>query len=169
MFQALLLFYRLLSALAAVAIVATFVFVILGVIARIAGWDIPGLDAYAGYAIAAALFLALPSTLQRGDHIRVTLVLDRLPGGGKSILEWWSLLAAFGLSSFVAWYAARLVWGSYVMHDISPAADATPLWIPQLAMALGCMALALAFGHALLSRRRGERFIEVSDEASHVE
>ena len=169
MFQVVRRFYRLLSALSAVALVSTFVFVILGVVARTAGWDIPGLDSYAGYAIAAALFLALPSTLRRGDHIRVTLVLDRLPSAGKSILEWWSLLAAFGLSAYVSWYAARLVWDSYVMHDISPAADATPLWIPQLAMALGCAGLSVAFGHALMARRRGESFIEVSDEASHVE
>lgn len=169
MLRAVLLFYRLLSALAALAMLATFFFVMLGVIARIAGWDLPGLDAYAGYAIAAGLFLALPSTLKRGDHIRVTLVLDRLPVAGRSVMEWWSLLAAFGLSLYVSWYSVRLVWVSYEMHDVSPAADATPLWIPQLAMALGSIGLALAFAHALLARRRGENFIEESDEASHVE
>jgi TRAP-type C4-dicarboxylate transport system permease small subunit len=38
--------------------------------------DIQGLDAYAGYAIAATLFFALPTALMHGDHIRVTLLLD---------------------------------------------------------------------------------------------
>jgi hypothetical protein len=56
--------------------------VLLGVIAREVHWDIGGLDAYAGYAIAATLFLALPATLQHGDHIRVTLVLTVYPPNG---------------------------------------------------------------------------------------
>ena len=70
-------FYRLLGVLAALAMVAAFVSVGLGVVSRKAGWDIQGLDAYAGYAIAAALFLALPVTFQRSEHIRVTLLLER--------------------------------------------------------------------------------------------
>ena len=40
---------------------AAFGSVALGVVARQAQWDIPGLDAYAGYAIVCALFLALTS------------------------------------------------------------------------------------------------------------
>ncbi|MDP1565188.1 MAG: TRAP transporter small permease, partial [Polaromonas sp.] len=57
-------FYKLLMALSCLAMLAAFGSVILGVLAREAAWDIAGLDAYAGYAIAAALFLALPGTLQ---------------------------------------------------------------------------------------------------------
>ena len=52
-------FYRLLVLLAMLAMVAAFITVGLCVVAREAGLDIQGLDAYAGYAIAAALFLAL--------------------------------------------------------------------------------------------------------------
>ncbi|HRD86119.1 MAG TPA: hypothetical protein PLF63_13215, partial [Rubrivivax sp.] len=58
-------FDRLLAALAGLALVAAFVAVALSVLARLAGWEIVGLDVYAGYAIAAALFLALPQTLRR--------------------------------------------------------------------------------------------------------
>ena len=57
-------FDRLLAVLAGVAMVAAFVAVTLGVVVRLAGLDVAGLDAYAGYAIAAALFLALPQTLR---------------------------------------------------------------------------------------------------------
>ena len=65
-------FDRLLALLAALAMVAAFVCVSLGVIARLAAWDLPGLDAYAGYAIAAALFLALPQTLRRLSLIHIS-------------------------------------------------------------------------------------------------
>ena len=54
-------FYAALMALAALALLGTFVCVMLGIIDRQVGWGLRGLDAYAGYGIAAALFLALPS------------------------------------------------------------------------------------------------------------
>lgn len=162
--------YRLLGALACVALAAAFGLVALGVIVRQTGWDIQGLDGYAGYAIAAALFLALPATFQRGEHIRVTLGLERLPPKGRAALELWSLVAGLLLSAFMAFYAVRLVWVSYITHDVSPAMDATPLWIPQLAMALGCIGLALALLDALCSRWSGKLFFAAgAGEAARVE
>jgi TRAP-type C4-dicarboxylate transport system permease small subunit len=159
------IFYRLLLALSCVAMLAAFATVALGIVARLARWDIPGLDAYAGYAIAAALFLALPATLQKGEHIRVTLLLDRFPPRLRSALEWWCLGAAAVLALYLAWYAARLVWVSYSTHDISPGADVTPLWIPQLAMALGCAGLALSFVHGLVVRWQGGDLIAATQSA----
>lgn len=155
-------FYRLLLALSCLAMIAAFATVGLGIAARLANWDIAGLDAYAGYAIAAALFLALPSTLIKGEHIRVTLLLERAPLRLRQGLEWWSLAAALGLSAYMAWYALRLVWVSYVTHDMSAGADASPLWIPQIAMALGCVGFAMAFAHALLGRWQGRDLIAAS-------
>ena len=161
-------FYRLLLVLSCLSMVAAFGTVGLGIAARLANWDIPGLDAYAGYAIAAALFLALPSTLIKGEHIRVTLLLERAPHRLRQGLEWWSLAAAMGLSAYMAWYALRLVWVSYATHDMSPGADASPLWIPQIAMALGCVGFAVAFVHALLGRWQGCELIARS-QAAHTE
>jgi TRAP-type C4-dicarboxylate transport system permease small subunit len=163
-------FYRLLGALACLAMVDAFVAIVLGVAARELGFDIAGLDAYAGYSIAAALFLALPMTLQRGDHIRVTLFLDKLPARWRSALDYWSLIAGLGLTLYVAFFACRLVWTSYLTHDVSPAADATPLWIPQIAMALGSIGFALSFADALLARAQGrEFFANGGDEIARVE
>src|SRR5690606_37927121 len=110
---------------------------------------------YAGYAVAASLFLALPATLLRGEHIRVTLLLERLPRRGRAALEWWCLLAGTALSLILSWFALRPGWGSHGTRAVSPGADVTPLWLPQLAMAVGCVGLALAFVQALLGRWRG--------------
>lgn len=161
-------FYRLLLALSCVAMVAAFITVGLGITARLANWDIPGLDAYAGYAIAASLFLALPATLLKGEHIRVTLLLERMPLRWRAAFEWWSLLAATALALYLSWYSVRLVWVSYATHDVSPAADATPLWIPQIAMALGCAGFALGFVHALVARWQGGDLIAPAS-AAHTE
>ncbi len=161
---------RLLAVLAGLALVAAFVSVMLGVVARLAGWDVPGTDAYAGYAIAAALFLALPQTLRRSEHIRVTLLLEKLPPRGRAALQWWSIGAGLALALFIAFYAVRLVWVSQDMHDVSQGADATPLWIPQIAMALGCIGFALSMADALWCRLRGAAYFHrIGAEASHVE
>lgn len=160
-------FYRLLMLLACLSMLAAFGAVALGVVAReFIHININGLDAYAGYAIAAALFFALPATLQNGDHIRVTLVLDRLPARSRNFMEWFCLSAALVLTLYIAFYAVRAVWISYITHDISPAADATPLWIPQISMAMGCIGFALAFAHALILRWQGSSLMAVSETAS---
>lgn len=154
-------FYRFLMFLSCVAMVSAFVFIMLGVLARELHWDIQGLDAYAGYAIAATLFLALPGTLKHGDHIRVTLAMQRLSPRAQNWLEYWCLGAASALGVYLAWFACRLVWVSFTTHDVSPSADASPLWIPQLAMALGCIGFALSFLHALWARVAGHAFFDV--------
>lgn len=160
-------FYRLLMLLSCLSMLAAFGAVALGVLAReFIHVNINGLDAYAGYAIAAALFFALPGTLQNGDHIRVTLVLDRLPARYRNGMEWFCLSAALVLTTYIAFYAVRSVWISYATHDISPAADATPLWIPQISMAMGCIGFALSFAQALVLRLKGIAFIAVSETAS---
>ena len=159
-------FYNTLMFGACLSMLAAFGTIMLGVVARIANLDIAGLDAYAGYSIAAALFLALPGTLQHGDHIRVTLLLQKAPERWRNMLEYWSLGAGLALAVFLAWYSCRLVWISYITHDVSPGADASPLWIPQLTMALGCIGFAIAMGEALLARLQGREFFAQSTSAN---
>jgi hypothetical protein len=38
----------------------------------------------------------------------------------------------------------RLAWQSHAFNDISQGNDATPLWMPQLFMAIGSIVLAIA-------------------------
>ncbi|MBL8330136.1 MAG: TRAP transporter small permease subunit [Rubrivivax sp.] len=163
--------YRGLMFLSGLSMLTAFLAVMAGIADRQMAWGLRGLDAYAGYAIAAALFLALPQTLQRGEHIRVSLLVQRLPAVWRGVLEWWSLGAALALSGALAFYALRLVWVSYTTHDVSQGSDATPLWIPQIAMALGCIGLALAFADALVSRAVGAAFFREAapGEAARVE
>jgi TRAP-type C4-dicarboxylate transport system permease small subunit len=148
-------FYQALLALACVAMVLSFASVVLGIVAREALWNLQGFDAYAGFAIAMALFLALPETFRHGDHIRVKLLLERLPRRARAVLEYWCLGAGLLLAVFVAYFSCRLVWISYVTGDVSPAIDATPLWIPQICVALGCVGFALALFDALRARLAG--------------
>ena len=157
------------AALAAACMVGLLAMVLLAILGRQLHFDVQGSDAYAGYLMAASGFLALAHTFRRGEHIRVTLLLGALAGGRRRALELWALAAGSALALLFAGYSVRLAWQSYRFHDISTANDATPLWIPQLAMAAGTAILALALVDELVQEARGERVLPVSDEAAHNE
>ncbi len=74
-----------------------------------------------------------------------------------------------GVALLFAFYSARLVWQSRLFNDISTGNDATPLWIPQLAMAAGPAVLAIAFVDELVLELRGRRSHGGSGEAAHNE
>jgi TRAP-type C4-dicarboxylate transport system permease small subunit len=129
---------------AAFFMVGILAMVLASVVGRLAGFNLRGSDAYAGYCMAAASFLALAHTLKRGEHIRVNLLLDRFGGRWRRPLELWSHAAGSFFCAVLAFYSMRLVWQSRAYNDISQGNDATPLWIPQIGMALGALVLLIA-------------------------
>src|SRR5512143_2213565 len=131
--------------LAALFLVGTLAMVLLGIAGRILHFHVPGTDAYAGYCMAAAGFLALAHTFKRGEHIRVTLILDHVGAKARRGLELWALGAATLLSALFAVYSTRLAFQSWQFNDISTGNDATPLWLPQLSMTAGTIVLLIAF------------------------
>jgi TRAP-type C4-dicarboxylate transport system permease small subunit len=153
--------------LAAVFMIGVLIMVLLSVLGRQFNFHVPGTDAYAGYAMAAAGFLALAHTLKRNEHIRVTLLLGKLTGRARQGLELWSLSVAVALAGLFAWYTLRLVWQSHEFNDISTGNDATPLWIPQLAMALGTVVLLIALVDEWVLEARGERLRIDASETHH--
>ena len=156
--------YNSAAALAALFLVGLLVMVVLSILGRQLHFHLPGTDAYAGYLMAASGFLALAHTLKRGEHIRVTLLLAALKGNFKKGLSLWALAFASALAALIAFYSCRLVWQSRAFNDVSTASDATPLWIPQLAMALGTVILAIAFVDELVLELTGKRIEISSDE-----
>ena len=153
------------AALAALCMVLLLLAVLLSIASRQLHFQTPGIDAYAGYLMAGAGFLALAHTLKRGEHIRVTLVLNLLRGRWKKGAELWALSAATLLALLFAFYSCKLAWQSHVFNDISTGNDATPLWLPQIAMALGTVVLAIAFVDELVLELLGRREPPQSSEA----
>lgn len=153
------------AALAALFMIGLLVAVLLSIVGRQLHFNIPGLDAYAGYMMAGAGFLALAHTLKRGEHIRVTLVLGRLHGGPRRWLERWATGAAALLAALFAFYSVRLAWQSHAYNDISTGNDATPLWLPQLSMAAGALVFAIAAFDEFLIEWRGRPIKDETAEA----
>lgn len=149
---------------------------LLAVLSSICGRFIPalelhGADAYAGYCMAASAFLALASTLRRGEHIRVTLVLNRLSPKAQRGLDLFCHVVALAVTGALAWFSIRLVSQSLAFNDISTGLDATPLWIPQLGMAIGTSVFALAFAVDLIDLLAGRSIVHSgqANEPAHIE
>ncbi|NYT77338.1 TRAP transporter small permease subunit [Alcaligenaceae bacterium] len=156
--------YLVSGGLAAVFMVALLVAILMLIVTRQIGVHISGLDAYAGYFMAAAGFLALAHTFSRGEHIRVTLLLSALPAKGRLRLDIFALLVACAITANLAWFSCKLVLDSYAFNDISTGDDATPLWIPQVAMAVGTIIFFIAILDETIRRCKGIPPASESDE-----
>jgi TRAP-type C4-dicarboxylate transport system permease small subunit len=138
------LIYSAAGVLAALCLIMILGLIVAQMIARWTGEIFPGAANYAGYAMAAASFFAFANALNRGAHIRVSLVLNALPRGARRIMEIW----CFGIGAAVMWYftyyAYWFTFWSWKFNEVSQAQDATPLWIPQSVMVIGGAILAIA-------------------------
>jgi TRAP-type C4-dicarboxylate transport system permease small subunit len=161
--------YNAAGVLAALFLIGTLVMVLIGIAGRLLDFHVPGTDSYAGYCMAAAGFLALAHTLKRGEHIRVTLLIEHVPTGAQRALELWALGAATLLAGLFAFYSVRLSYQSWEFNDISTGNDAMPLWIPQLTMAAGTVILLIALVDELVLEWKGARLPRMPEEALHNE
>ena len=112
---------------------------------------IPGLAEISGFLLVGASFLGLAYTFVHGGHIRVTLVIGQLPPRVRVFVELWCLSIALGLCGYLAWYTGILMLDSIEFGEVSYGMVPVPLWIPQSAMLIGVLLLALALLEAWIS------------------
>lgn len=132
------------GAAAAVCLVAILVLIVAQMVARWTGAVFPGAASYAGYAMAGASFLAFANALNRGAHIRVSILLNALSAGPKRLLEIWCFGLAAAIAAYFTYYAYWFVFWSWKFNEISQDQDATALWIPQSVMVIGGAILTVA-------------------------
>lgn len=147
--------YRAAGVLAAVALAAIALLIVAQIGARMLGTQIKSADDFAGWALAASMFLALPMTLNAGEHIRVTVLIDALPDGARRVLDTVVTALAVVAAGWAAWQVVGYVRESWVYGDVSQGLIAVPLWMPQLAMAVGLVLFAVALVERLVLRLRG--------------
>lgn len=163
--RALDLTYLVCGWLAGFFVVAIAVLVLVQVIARLLGLLAPTADEFGGYCLAASSFLALAYTFRAGGHIRVNVLLQNWRGPGRRAIELWCLAAAALGAGYFAYYAAQMVWESFLFGDVGQGLVATPLWIPQIGVALGIAVFCLALVEELIRVWRGEEPVYAAAEA----
>lgn len=156
--------YTLSGALSGLFMVLICLLVLAQIVARLLDTIVPSSDEFAGYAMAASGFLGLPYALQRGAHIRVGLLFKVLPPRGRHVVEVFSTLLALLVSGYLAWYCVAFTLESHEFGEVSSGMLPIPMWIPQAAMALGTVILAIAMLDRLICMLRGQPF-EVESEA----
>lgn len=135
--------YQTAGIIASLFLIAILAIIVANMIARWSALTFPGAQNYAGYCMAASSFFALAYALNAGAHIRVSLFLGRM-GSYRRWGEIWCYGIAAITATFLARYALKTTYWSEKLNDISQGQDATPLWIPQIPMAIGAILLAVA-------------------------
>ncbi|HSP57738.1 MAG TPA: TRAP transporter small permease [Halomonas sp.] len=114
------------------------------------GLAIPGLAEVSGFLLVGASFLGLAYTFVNGAHIRVTLLIGRLPMHLRVYVEAFCLAVSLALCLYLAWYLYWLIADSIAFGETSYGLISIPLWIPQSAMLLGVLLFCLALGEVFV-------------------
>ena len=126
---------------------------------------IPSYADFSGFMLAGATFLALAHTLRAGGHIRVNLVIARLPMKLQMVAEIFVLLIATALVGYATWFMIGLVIESIHYGDVSNGIIPIALWIPQSVAAFGVGLLLVAIVHTFLDLiKAGKPILSTPDE-----
>ncbi len=159
--------------IAAFFMVTILLLIVAQMVARWTGIALPGTTEFAGYAMAATSFFALCHAMMRGAHIRVSIILNST----AFLRKWLDIFAVFAaavIATYFARYAVKTTAFSEMLNDRTQGQDQipewlvklfqldfsdalkggstlvyTPVWIPQLAMCIGTILLALALWDTL--------------------
>jgi TRAP-type C4-dicarboxylate transport system permease small subunit len=130
--------------------VAIFVLMMLLSAGRPLGINVPAGDDLVSWCMAAMAFLGLAHTFRHGEMIRVGLLIDRLTGRTRHVVEIVALIIGCGFIGFFAWHAGWMTYDSWRFHEKSQGVLVVPLWIPQLGYSSGIAILFIAFVDELL-------------------
>ncbi|MBS0335834.1 MAG: TRAP transporter small permease [Proteobacteria bacterium] len=155
--------------LAGFFLVAIALLSLIQIVGRELGFASHSYDEFAGYCMAASSFLGLAWTLRCNEHIRMTLAIAATKGALRRAFEVFSLAVAVAMTGYFAWWSVAMVWTSYSLGDVSQGLVPISLWIPQSGMALGLVALLIAFVDDLLVvALGGTSSYEVAGAAKHA-
>ncbi|MEA2117766.1 TRAP transporter small permease [Halovibrio sp. HP20-50] len=126
------------------------------------GLRITGVSEIASYLLVGATFLGLAYTFVHHAHIRMTLLITRLPPAARVWFEVFGLTIALAISIVLSYGLIGLVRESLEYNDVSSGFVSIPLWIPQLVLVTSVGLLCLALAEALFMALR----IAIRDPAS---
>lgn len=110
---------------------------------------------YSAYLMGAVFMFGAAAGLRAGSHVRVSILLARSGGAATLLLELVSTLAGFFVATFMAWSLGNSTLRAFNNEQLS-SGSLTPLWIPNAALALGALLLALQMLVRLLRLLLGE-------------
>ena len=131
-------------------VIAIFVLMLLLSAGRPLGMNIPAGDDFISWCMAATAFLGLAHTFRSGEMIRVGLLIDRLAGRTRWVMEIFALVIGCAFIGFFTYYAVTMTYDSWRFNDMAQGVLAIPMWIPQLGYSGGLVILFIAFVDELI-------------------
>ena len=141
--------------LAAIFMVVMSALVVVQIVARLAGFQVPSADDFARLSMAASAFLGLAFALRSGAHIRVTLLIERVPAPVRRVLDVGCLVVAAAVSAWFAWCTGATAIDSWRFGEFTIGQVPIPKWIPLAGMTLGIALVAVAFVDDLVGTLAG--------------
>lgn len=149
-------FYSTSLVLSGTCLVVMTLLILAQIAARFFGVIIPSSEDFAGWLLSATIFFGLAYTFNSGNHIRVTILLSRLSGPSRRLVEFFNLSAGLLISGYLAYYTAYTAYESYIYNDVTDTYLAVPLWLVQLPMALGSVFFFIAITDSFLAALQGK-------------
>lgn len=143
------------AVLAALLLAGIGALILAQIVGRFFGVLVPSANEISGFFLAASTFLGLAYSFRRGAHIRVSLLVSRLPERSRTVATAAATAVATALSGYFTWFTFRLTSESWRYNDLSDGLIGVPLWIPQGAMCLGLAMLTVAALDELVTILRG--------------
>jgi TRAP-type C4-dicarboxylate transport system permease small subunit len=107
------------------------------------GLTVLGADDLTAFSVAASATLPLAYAFRHGAHIRVDLVIGRLSGAPRFVMETIAIGIAAALCAFFAFAMIDLAWDSFQFEDVAQGSVAWKLWVPQGLVGAGVALFAL--------------------------
>ncbi|MCL1035665.1 TRAP transporter small permease [Shewanella submarina] len=134
----------------ALAILLICLLILARVIGRWFGIIVPAADALSGYLLATSAFMAMAYTFRHGGHIRVSLVITRLPPWWQKRVETGVLLLASLFAAYLTWQLIYMVWETWMFKEVTTGYLAFPLFWVQWTLPLGMGLFTLSLIDGLL-------------------
>ena len=148
-------FYLAAGYVGAAFLIAIFVLMMLLSAGRPLGLNVRSGDDFIGWCMVAVSFLGLAHTFRSAEMIRVGLLIDRLEGGKRYVIEIFSLAVGCFFVGYFAWHALWMTYFSWLINEPSQGVIVVPIWIPQSGYAAGLVILFIAFVDELIHVLRG--------------
>jgi TRAP-type C4-dicarboxylate transport system permease small subunit len=125
-------------------------------------------DEVGGYMLVAISFLSLSTCHVNRSFHEVEFVQARLTPRGRAVSRLVFSLLSLAASALLAWQFVRLEMSSWRFGDVAPTYLSTPLWLPQLAMALGVIALCFSLCRTVIAETRRLRLPAAAGDKRNV-
>ena len=116
-------------------------------------------DEVGGYMLVVICFLSLSACHANGSFHEVEFVQAQLSERWRSISHIIFGLLSLAACTLIAWQFIRLEMSSWRFGGVTPSYLSTPLWLPQLPMALGMIALCFSLCRSLIAEIKRLRLL----------